>query len=157
MCGGWGGGGHECLGVHATGSFTPLLLQFNRFTDTLHFHLLLLLSHFILFLSISPCPLFFSLPLFNPLSSSLFLPSQIIPPPVKPSTLYEKVYDFPILSRDVTNQTLPGGEQFNYSQAGRVWLVTSRLGTGKLLAFLYSVPPPTPRGRRVGRKHRGGE
>jgi hypothetical protein len=33
------------------------------------------------------------------------------------------------LSRDVTNRTRPGREY------GRVWLVTSRLGTGKLLTF----------------------
>jgi hypothetical protein len=38
-------------------------------------------------------------------------------------------------SRDVTNQTLPGREQFKYSRPGRVWSVTSRLGTGKLLTF----------------------
>ncbi len=31
--------------------------------------------------------------------------------------------------------TLPGAEKFNYSPPGRVWLVTSRLGMGKLLTF----------------------
>ncbi len=30
-------------------------------------------------------------------------------------------------------------EQLNYSQQGRVWLVASRLGTGKSLSFFYSV------------------
>ncbi len=35
--------------------------------------------------------------------------------------------------------TLPGREYFNYSRPGRVWLVTSRLGTGKSLTFFYSV------------------
>jgi hypothetical protein len=40
---------------------------------------------------------------------------------------------------DVTNQTLPGGEQFNYSLPWRVWSVASRLGTGKPLNFFYSV------------------
>jgi hypothetical protein len=28
---------------------------------------------------------------------------------------------------------------FNYSRPGRVWLVTSRLGTGKSFTFFYSV------------------
>ncbi len=32
-----------------------------------------------------------------------------------------------------------GREYFNYSLPGRLWLVTSRLGTGKSLAFFYSV------------------
>ncbi len=44
--------------------------------------------------------------------------------------------DFPVPSRDVTNQTLPGQEQLNYSRPGRVWLVTSQLGTGKAVTFL---------------------
>ncbi len=34
--------------------------------------------------------------------------------------------------RDVTNQTLPGREKFNCSRPGRVWLVTSRAGDGKI-------------------------
>jgi hypothetical protein len=34
----------------------------------------------------------------------------------------KKVSDFPVPSRDVTNQTLPGRE-LNYSLLGRVWLV----------------------------------
>jgi hypothetical protein len=38
-----------------------------------------------------------------------------------------------------TNQTLPGRELLNYSRPGRVWLVTSRLGTGKTITFFYSV------------------
>jgi hypothetical protein len=50
-----------------------------------------------------------------------------------------KVSDFPVSSRDVTNQTLPGEEKFNYFRPGRVWLATSRLGTGKWLTFFYSV------------------
>ncbi len=33
---------------------------------------------------------------------------------------------FPVPSRDVTNQTLPGREKFNYSRPGRLWSVTSR-------------------------------
>ncbi len=40
--------------------------------------------------------------------------------------------EFPFPSRDVTNQTLPGRESFNYSRPGRVWLVTSWLGTGSV-------------------------
>jgi hypothetical protein len=42
----------------------------------------------------------------------------------------KKVIDFPVPSRDVT---------INYSGPGRVWLVTSRLGTGKSLIFFYSA------------------
>ncbi len=34
-------------------------------------------------------------------------------------------------SRDVTYQTLPGREQFNYSRPGRVWKVTSHPGRGQ--------------------------
>jgi hypothetical protein len=60
----------------------------------------------------------------------------------------KKVSDFPVPSRDVTNQTLSGGEQFNYSRPGRVWLVTSQLGTGKSLAFFDSdIPCYLPRRR----------
>jgi hypothetical protein len=33
----------------------------------------------------------------------------------------KKDSDFPVPSRDVTYQTLPGGEQFIYSPPGRVW------------------------------------
>ncbi len=51
----------------------------------------------------------------------------------------KKVIVFPVPSRDVTNQTLPGGEKFNYSRAGRVWLLTFQLGTGKSLTFSHSV------------------
>jgi hypothetical protein len=31
------------------------------------------------------------------------------------------------------------GVNFNYSWPDRVWLVTSRLGTGKSLSFFYAV------------------
>ncbi len=34
------------------------------------------------------------------------------------------------------------GEQLNYSPPWKVWLVTSRLGTGKSLTFFYSVQRP---------------
>ncbi len=51
----------------------------------------------------------------------------------------KNVIDFPVLSRDVTNQTLPGRKLLNYSLLERVWLVTSRLETGKSLTFFYSV------------------
>ncbi len=50
-------------------------------------------------------------------------------------TLLKKVNDFPISRRDVTNPTLSGRKLFNYSRPGRVWLVTSRLGTEKWLTF----------------------
>ncbi len=51
----------------------------------------------------------------------------------------KKVSHFPVPSRDVTDQTLPGQEKLNYSRPGRVWLVTSRLGKGKRLTLFYSV------------------
>ncbi len=34
----------------------------------------------------------------------------------------KKVSVFPVLSRDVTNQTLPGREKINYSRPGRVYI-----------------------------------
>ncbi len=34
----------------------------------------------------------------------------------------KKVSDFPVLSRDDPNQTLPGREKCYYSRPGRVWL-----------------------------------
>jgi hypothetical protein len=44
----------------------------------------------------------------------------------------KKVSDFPCLGWDVTYQTLPRTELFNYSPPGKVWQVTSRLlGDGK--------------------------
>ncbi len=62
---------------------------------------------------------------------------------VKKHNLYgctvKKINYFPVPSRDVTDQTLPGREKFNYSRPGRVWPVTSRLGTGKWQTFFYSV------------------
>jgi hypothetical protein len=130
--------------------------SFNRFTDTFVFSSpsSLVSLHPSLFLFL---PALFSFPLSNPLLLSSFVRRSPPPRQVLYCTLYEKFNEFPISSRDVTNQTLPGRKQFNYSQAGRVWLVTSRMGTGKLLAFFYSVPPLTPRGRRSGRKHRGVE
>jgi hypothetical protein len=54
----------------------------------------------------------------------------------------KKVCGFPVPSRDVTNQTLPGWEYFNYTRPERVRLVTSRLGTGKSINFFYSVYTP---------------
>jgi hypothetical protein len=48
----------------------------------------------------------------------------------------KKVIVFPVPSRDVSNQTLPGREEFNNYRPDRVWLVTSRLGTGKKIYFL---------------------
>jgi hypothetical protein len=49
----------------------------------------------------------------------------------------KKVSGFPVPSRDVTNQTLPGRELLNYSRSRGVWKETSRLGTGKqLTSFL---------------------
>jgi hypothetical protein len=51
-------------------------------------------------------------------------------------TLYKNFSDFPVPSRDVTHQNLPSGEYFKYSRPGRVTgLVTSQLGTGKLLTY----------------------
>ncbi len=54
------------------------------------------------------------------------------------SSSKEKVSDFPVPSWDVTKHTLPGREQLNYSRPGILWLVTSRMGTGKTIAFFYS-------------------
>ncbi len=51
----------------------------------------------------------------------------------------KKVIFFPVPSRDVTNHTLPGRELLKYFWPGRVWLVISRLGTGKTITFFYSV------------------
>ncbi len=48
----------------------------------------------------------------------------------------KKVTDFSVPGRDVSNQTLPGLELFNYSPPEKVWLVTSRPGTGKSVTFL---------------------
>jgi hypothetical protein len=47
----------------------------------------------------------------------------------------KKVTDFPVLSRDFIYQTLTGRDLLNYSRPGRVWLVTSWLGTGKSVTF----------------------
>ncbi len=52
--------------------------------------------------------------------------------------------DFPVPRRDVSDQTLPGRELINDSRPGRVWSVTSRLGTGKSATFFYSVGAPNP-------------
>jgi hypothetical protein len=54
-------------------------------------------------------------------------------------TLQKEVSDIPVHSRDVTYQTFPGREKFNYSRPGRVWQVTSRLGTEMSLASFYVV------------------
>jgi hypothetical protein len=51
----------------------------------------------------------------------------------------KKLAIFPVPRRDVTSQTLLGREQLNYSRPGMVWLVTSRLGTGKSLTYFYSA------------------
>ncbi len=40
--------------------------------------------------------------------------------------------------KSLTKLSLDGN--INYSRAGRVWLGTSRLGTGKSITFFYSVP-----------------
>jgi hypothetical protein len=37
------------------------------------------------------------------------------------------------------NLIVPGREKFNYSRPGKIWSVTSRLGTEKLITFFYSV------------------
>jgi hypothetical protein len=50
-------------------------------------------------------------------------------------SLNKKISDFPVPSRDVSNQTLPDREKLIYSRPVRVWLVTSWLGTGKSLTF----------------------
>jgi hypothetical protein len=45
----------------------------------------------------------------------------------------KKLINFPVPSRDVTDQTLPGQKK------GRVWSVTSRLGKMKIDKLFYSV------------------
>jgi hypothetical protein len=50
----------------------------------------------------------------------------------------KKIIVFPVPSQVVNNQTLPGQDLIliiNYFRPGRVWLVTSRLGTGKTITF----------------------
>ncbi len=61
-----------------------------------------------------------------------------LPPPVSYYTVKKASY-FPVPSQEVTYQTLPGRGKLKYSQPGRVWLLTSWLGTGKSLIFFYSV------------------
>jgi hypothetical protein len=51
----------------------------------------------------------------------------------------KKVIVFPVPSQDVTNQTFLCRELLNYSRPGKVWLVTSRVGTGKTITFFYSI------------------
>jgi hypothetical protein len=52
----------------------------------------------------------------------------------------KKVNDFPVPSRDVTHTKLSlARKNLYFSCPARVWLVTSRLGTGKSLTFFYSV------------------
>jgi hypothetical protein len=52
--------------------------------------------------------------------------------------MVKKVSDLPVPSRDVTNQTLPGRVQLNYSWPGIVWLVTSA-GDGKIANLFYNA------------------
>ncbi len=49
----------------------------------------------------------------------------------------KKNLHFPVPSRSVTNQTLPGRGPgiIKFFTSGRVWIVTSRLGTGKTLTI----------------------
>ncbi len=47
----------------------------------------------------------------------------------------KKGYSFSSPQLDVTNQTLTGWELLTNSRTGRVWLVTSQLGTGKAITF----------------------
>ncbi len=51
----------------------------------------------------------------------------------------KKVIVFPVPSRAVTNQALPGRELLNYSLPERVWLVSSRLGMGKIITFFITL------------------
>jgi hypothetical protein len=64
----------------------------------------------------------------------------------KPGPTYtvKKVIVFPVPSPDVTNQTHPARELLNYSQPGRVCLVTFRLEMGKTITFFYSVESQSP-------------
>jgi hypothetical protein len=51
----------------------------------------------------------------------------------------KKVIDFPVPSRNVTNQTLPDWELKTYSRPRRVWYVTSQMGTKELITLTVVV------------------
>jgi hypothetical protein len=51
----------------------------------------------------------------------------------------KKVNDFPVPSRDVTNQTLPGLENLNYSRARESLVSDIPAGDGKWQTFFYSA------------------
>jgi hypothetical protein len=53
----------------------------------------------------------------------------------------KKVIVFPVPSRDVTNENLPGRKLLNYSRPGRIWFVTSRLESGKRYPFFTVYVP----------------
>ncbi len=57
-------------------------------------------------------------------------------------TLLKKVNDFPVPSRDVTNQTLYGREWLNYSRPGRNCGIPA--GNGKIDNLCYSVRKDNP-------------
>ncbi len=71
----------------------------------------------------------------SPQSQGLDLASDPSPLALSLCALEKNVSGFPVPSRDVTYQTLPGREYFNYSRPGRVWSVISRLETGNPLTF----------------------
>jgi hypothetical protein len=66
-----------------------------------------------------PNNLFLPLPIKKNCSSIKEFPRGKVVPP-KCGYTVKKVAHFPLPSRDVTNQTLPGRELFNYSRLGRV-------------------------------------
>jgi hypothetical protein len=48
------------------------------------------------------------------------------------TALKKKVIDFPVLRRDVTNQTLTGRELLSYSRPGRDWVKDIPAGDGNV-------------------------
>ncbi len=67
---------------------------------------------------------------------SIFFKPCITPDVLGALCTVKKASKFPVPTRDGNNQNLPGQEQPNYSRPGRVWLLTSRLGTGNSIPFL---------------------
>jgi hypothetical protein len=51
----------------------------------------------------------------------------------------KKVGGFPVPSGDVTYQTLPGGEYFDYSRPGESLVSDVPAGEGKITDLFYSV------------------
>jgi hypothetical protein len=64
----------------------------------------------------------------------------------------KSVFEFPVPSWDVTDQTLSGREKFNYSRPGRVLFSDTPPGTGKSLTFftVYKISVTNQKGGFFG-------